>query len=308
MFSVVIPLYNKEPHVARALQSVLDQTFSSWEAIIVDDGSTDGSAAVVRSFSDPRIKYILQENQGPSEARNRGIGEARYPYIAFLDADDEWFPGHLATLNRLVEAFPQAAIYAQAYVIRKGDQELRPRYHRVPRRPLDLVIPDYFAAAKPGVLPVWTSATAIPRRVLDKIGGFPRNIPRGQDLECWSLAALEGPVAFSNEVGAVYYKDTVNRHDRRRRTLDRKLGIEVALEEGRVPIGLANGAKLYIQRLYVRRYEALLKAGARAEARQMRRKIGKPLAWDTAWRLTLLGLRAAVPYGLITLYRKARHS
>lgn len=308
MFSVVIPLYNKEPHVARALQSVLAQTFSEWEAIVVDDGSTDGGAAVVRSFSDGRIRYLHQENQGPSEARNRGIDEARFQLVAFLDADDEWFPGHLATLKRLVESFPEAAIYAQAYVIRQGRQELRPRFHRLPRRPVDLLIPNYFAAAKPGVLPVWTSATAIPRRVLEQIGGFPRNIPRGQDLECWSLAALEGPVAFSNEVGAVYYKDTVNRHNRRRRTLDRKLGIETALEEGRVPQALVEGARLYIQRLYVRRYEALLKAGSRTEAKQMRVKIGKPLSWDTLWRLTLLGIRAAVPYRLVSLYRKVRRS
>lgn len=307
MFSVVMPLYNKEPHVARAIQSVLTQTVSDWELIIVDDGSTDGSAAVVRGFVDTRIRYVQQVNQGPSEARNRAIAEATHPYIAFLDADDEWFSDHLMTLDRLIKKFPGAAIYSQAYVIRKGAIEQRLRYHRLPRAPWEGLIPDYFLSAKPGVLPVWTSATALPRLVLEKIGGFPRNIPRGQDLECWSLAALEGPVAFSHEVGAVYYKDTVNRHDQRKRVLGRQLGIEKALEEGRVPPAMVLGVRLYAQRIHVRWYEALVKQGLKDEAQTLRKVIGKALAYDTWWRLVILDARSSVPPSWMAFYRKVRH-
>ena len=86
-FSVIIAIYNKEQFLKRTLQSVLDQDYAKFEVILVNDGSTDGSKEVIDSFSDPRIKYFEQENQGASAARNRGIKEASKPYLALLDAE-----------------------------------------------------------------------------------------------------------------------------------------------------------------------------------------------------------------------------
>jgi len=90
MFSVVIPLYNKERSVKNTIESVLNQTFQDFEVIVVNDGSTDNSLEVVKSFNDERIRIINQKNSGVSSARNRGIKEAKYEWIAFLDADDLW--------------------------------------------------------------------------------------------------------------------------------------------------------------------------------------------------------------------------
>lgn len=92
---IIIPLYNKEATVARAIDSILNQTWQDWRLIIVDDGSTDKSVQVAKRFSDSRITLVLQENHGPGAARNAGINVATAPYLAFLDADDQWYPWYL---------------------------------------------------------------------------------------------------------------------------------------------------------------------------------------------------------------------
>ena len=101
--SVIIPLYNKAPYVRRALASVVAQTFTDFEVVVVDDGSTDSGAREVESFTDSRVRLIYQANAGPGAARNRGIAEARGQLLAFLDADDEWLPGYLEEAVRLLD-------------------------------------------------------------------------------------------------------------------------------------------------------------------------------------------------------------
>ncbi len=107
--SVVIPLYNKAPYILRTLESVAAQSMSDFEVIVVDDGSTDCGAAVVRSFADPRFRVISQANAGPGAARNRGLLQARARYVAFLDADDRWLPDFLQQNLELLKRHPQAA-------------------------------------------------------------------------------------------------------------------------------------------------------------------------------------------------------
>lgn len=94
--SVIIPCYNHGRYLPHAVNSVLAQTFADWEAIIVDDGSTDDTRQVAAQFTDPRVRYIYQKNRGLSAARNTGIRAAQGKYLAFLDADDEWEPEFLA--------------------------------------------------------------------------------------------------------------------------------------------------------------------------------------------------------------------
>ncbi|MEM4724269.1 MAG: glycosyltransferase family A protein, partial [Candidatus Hadarchaeum sp.] len=93
--SVIIPCYNHGHYLPCAVNSVMAQTFADWEAIIVDDGSTDNTREVAAQFTDSRVRYIYQDNRGLAAARNTGIRAAQGEYLAFLDADDEWEPTFL---------------------------------------------------------------------------------------------------------------------------------------------------------------------------------------------------------------------
>ena len=98
-FTVIIPLYNKEPYIKRALETVLNQTYDNFEMIIIDDGSTDEGVRIVSSIQDTRIKVFSQINSGVSAARNRGALLAKNQYLAFLDADDTWEPNFLQEIS-----------------------------------------------------------------------------------------------------------------------------------------------------------------------------------------------------------------
>ncbi|HDS85226.1 MAG TPA: glycosyltransferase family 2 protein [Phycisphaerales bacterium] len=100
---IIVPLYNKQGTVARTIESILSQTHTDWRLIVVDDGSTDEGAKVVQSFDDSRINLLRQDNRGPGAARNTGINAATADLIAFLDADDQWYPWYLENAVRAIE-------------------------------------------------------------------------------------------------------------------------------------------------------------------------------------------------------------
>src|SRR5437868_13381911 len=114
-FSVVIPLYNKEGQIARAIDSVLAQTLQDFEIVVVDDGSKDRGPDIVAAYGDPRIRLHRQPNGGVSVARNQGVLLATAPTIAFLDGDDAWYPHHLEALWDLRQAYPAAVAWAANY-------------------------------------------------------------------------------------------------------------------------------------------------------------------------------------------------
>ena len=123
-FSVVIPLYNKEHYIEATIRSVLSQTCTDYEVLVVDDGSKDNSLALARKFASDRVRIIPQENQGVSVARNTGILNAKGEYICFLDADDEWRPDYLATIDELTVKYPESAIFVTAYAVNMGNGKI----------------------------------------------------------------------------------------------------------------------------------------------------------------------------------------
>lgn len=210
--SIIVPLYNKAPHVARALDSVLAQSEQDFEIIVVDDASTDGGAEIVRRRPDGRIRLLRRDQPGPGghAARNAGIKAAAAPLISFLDADDAWEPRHLETILRMRAAFPQAGAYATSYRIknRSGRVE-RKSYHGVPEDPWEGIVPNYFATVSKGSL-IGTSVVAVPRDVFAAVGTFPEGVPKGGDIEMWFRIALKYPVAFSRYVGGTWFCDSDN--------------------------------------------------------------------------------------------------
>lgn len=209
---MVIPLYNKALYIERTVRSVLAQTRQEFEVVVVDDGSTDGGAAIVERFADPRIRLITQENRGASTARNRGIRESGADIVAFLDADDEWYPTFLETILDLHRRYPEAGAHATAYAIYNPDGEKRvASIAAVPPAPWSGVLPNYFRSATLGEPPVSSSSVAIPRVVLDEVGGFAEGYWWGEDVDLWGRIAFRYPIAFTWGVGAAYHTEIARR-------------------------------------------------------------------------------------------------
>jgi glycosyltransferase involved in cell wall biosynthesis len=273
-FSIVVPLYNKGDEIARALNSILAQTYTGYEVVVVDDGSTDNGPEIVRRFSDERIRLVSQENGGASVARNRGIAEAVYEYISFLDADDEWKPHYLGTVRNLILQYPEAGAFATAYEMVGSDKVVSiPKYKSIPEAPWEGYIPSYFKSAL-GVPPVWTSAVTIPKKVFDAVGGFPKGVVLGQDKEVWERVAMKFKIAFTNKIGATYYLDASNRSCNRNKAKERpRPFIEIgkaALRNKEIPDGIAKDFKTYLAVCQMQRARVfLLHLGKSSEAREI---------------------------------------
>lgn len=220
-FSVIIPLYNKAPYVRKALESVFAQTYTDFELIIVDDGSSDDSLAIAKQFITDRfavdrytvdrhdgcrsampVEILEQANQGVSAARNNGFSVSSGDYIAFLDADDWWEPTFLEKMAQLIEDYPEAGLYASNYVYYKPGkthvavQNVETGYFNYPK-----------AYYEGGAMPIWTGATIIPRNMYDEMSGFPLGIKLGEDFLLWAKIAMRYKVASLNEALAWYNND-----------------------------------------------------------------------------------------------------
>ena len=206
MFSVIIPLYNKAPYVAKAIESVLGQTYRDFEVIVIDDGSTDQSLEVAKTFENKSITIISQPNSGVSTARNNGVNLAKYPYICFLDADDWWPPTFLEEMKRLITDFPDAGIYGSGYYIVKNGQE-RIAPIGVPQG-FERGIIDYCEVyAKTLCMPLTSISVVIPKHIFDEEKGFKSQLKFGEDFDLWIRIALKHKVILVNKPLAYYNQD-----------------------------------------------------------------------------------------------------
>lgn len=201
-FSVVIPLYNKEHYIEATIRSVLNQTCRDFEVLVVDDGSRDNSLALARKFESDRVRIIPQENQGVSVARNTGIRNAQGEFICFLDADDEWRPDYLATIDELTVKYPESSIFVTAYAVNMGNGKIN---YSTRLEPETGCLPSYWLTLAKGYDFVWTSATTMRRDTLMEAGLFKPGEKIGQDLDMWARVARINPrVAYSNHICVNY--------------------------------------------------------------------------------------------------------
>lgn len=199
-FSVVIPLYNKAPHVARSVGSVLNQTFGDFELIIVNDASTDGSVEEVLKFNDPLIRLLHRDEPGPGgyAARNLGIKEARAEWVAFLDADDEWMPDHLGEAFRLAEkGCPDIIVFS--YVNDKGGGIKQKSEREITANAAIslMAVSDFIS----------TNSIIVKRELFKLAGNFPAGKTKiGGDYDTWLRLILNSDsIVLSDKVTSKFY-------------------------------------------------------------------------------------------------------
>ena len=202
--SIIIPLYNKEDFIIKTLDSVLAQTFKDFEIIIINDGSTDKSEEKIFKIQDPRIYYYKKENGGVSDARNFGIEKSKSNYIAFLDADDYWYPDYLQEMYKNINTFPDIKIFSVAIEIETANRVLKPSYSI--KKTADCEIVNYFVAScKRTVL--FPSSSVFHKSVFKEIGAFDTNMKSGEDTDLWIRAGLVYPILFSWKILVRYVHD-----------------------------------------------------------------------------------------------------
>ncbi|MHA7060001.1 glycosyltransferase family 2 protein [Aquimarina sp. M1] len=211
-FSIVIPLYNKEKHIGNTIRSVLDQNYIDYELIIINDGSTDGSEEIVNRYTDKRIQHFYTENRGVSNARNLGIEKANGKLIAFLDADDYWYPNHLDILFRLYTKFPDAGLYSTAYEKRFNSSSVVPatfKEIKVTNKTF-MNLDDFFESSSIDSI-ASSSVAAVPKDILTILNGFDPAITHGEDTDLWIRIALQYKVAFATYITATHNLNASNR-------------------------------------------------------------------------------------------------
>ncbi len=202
--SVIIPLYNKAESVAATLESVLAQTVQPLEVIVVDDGSTDGSAERAEAFADRGVRVVRQANGGVSRARNRGAAEARGSHLAFLDGDDLWCPDFVESMIAAVVKNPECGLYAAAYRVVGADG--RSGVRRAARSG----VTDFFEEVKSGFVAL-PSASVVSREAFESVGGFPAGMKLCEDSYLWIKIADRHSVCFVDEPLATYRVGAENR-------------------------------------------------------------------------------------------------
>ncbi len=188
--SVIVPVYNGSRYLAKTLESVLAQEYPDVEVIAVDDGSTDGSAEIIRRF--PAVRYFYQENQGVTVARNNGISRATGEYIAFIDQDDIWTPDKLAVQIDYLEKNPGTGfVLSKSRMFLESGADLPP-----------WLKPSYLEEEHVGFIP---GTFLVRRNVLDMVGHYDARYAIASDTD-WFSRAMDAGISMHTLPAVLLYK------------------------------------------------------------------------------------------------------
>ncbi len=198
LVSVVVPAHNAEATLRESIDSVLRQTLSNFELIVIDDGSTDTTAEILAGITDPRVIHFSFANAGPSAARNRGIERASGKFIAFLDADDLWLPGKLAAQVDALHSNPDAAlVFSWSDSIDEAGAFLKKGNYVHPEEPVyeQLIVWNFLDNG---------STPMVRHEALSEVGIFDEEIWLGEDWDMWLRLAWHYPIICVPEVHVLY--------------------------------------------------------------------------------------------------------
>ena len=190
LVSVIIPTYNRGWILKEAIDSVLSQTFTDYELIVVDDGSTDNTTDILKFY--PEIKLIRQENRGVSAARNMGVKASSGKYLAFLDSDDLWLPGKLEKQVNFFDKNPDADICQTEEIWIRNGTRVNPKKKHL--KPSGMIFEKCLELCL-----VSPSAVMMTREVFDEAGGFDETLPACEDYDLWLRITCRYPVYLIEE-------------------------------------------------------------------------------------------------------------
>jgi len=191
-FSVIIPTFNRKVSVEVALRSILEQSFKKFELIIIDDGSTDQTKEMIKTYKDRRIYYLYQENHGVAHARNRGLEQARGQFVAFLDSDDRWVPQKLERVFEYIQEYPDIKVFHTEEKWYKAGKIHNPKKKH--QKPTGFV---YTEAIR--LCSISISTAAIHRDVFSSIGNFDEELLACEDYDFWLRATHKYEIKLIEE-------------------------------------------------------------------------------------------------------------
>ncbi|MFQ5964188.1 MAG: glycosyltransferase family 2 protein [Candidatus Scalinduaceae bacterium] len=299
--SVIIPAYNVERYIGETLDSVLVQTYSDFEVIVVDDGSNDRTAFIIKKYqkkNPEKVRLIQKENAGPARARNVGIKASTGEYIAFVDADDLWLPEKLEKQVSYFEKQPPQVgmVYTNA---KKFDQQgiwtLPKRYRK--KRVEGWIYKDLL---RENMIP--NQSVMVRKRCFEKVGLFEESLDIIEDHDMWLRVAMKYEIAFLNEVLSLYREHSQGRSKGVEKTMKRAIGVmDKHLKMALGNIELEDTIKRsFSQRLYEFGY-FYLKEGRMLAARQM---FDRSLAMSFCYKTHLAKIASFFPLRLLNLSNK----
>jgi glycosyltransferase involved in cell wall biosynthesis len=270
LVSIITALHNKAPYVEETIRSVLAQTISNWEMIVVENGSTDRGPDLVRQFSDARIRLVVSPKCGPGAARNFGMRLATGAWILFLDADDLVEPKHLATLLEGADRNPQAGVVAGGWKEFRSDSPAKAAVHR----------PATFGFSQPELLagaaalaPWILHAALVKNSILTDRNRWPEHLDPypDEDTAFWFAVLLDARVAWVDQSGALYRRFAANSRSDSKNGLERAQGYSRIVEHnlaeaGKRRVSLSPTCYGNVSMMFEVRYRAAIETGDKVAA------------------------------------------